>query len=71
LSIIVGYYCEEGLDPIGCPAGTYNNITGLSLETQCSHCSPGLYCEGIANIIPTGNCVCTFSHILVKDNFFC
>lgn len=49
-----GYYCLEGIEPIGCPAGTYNNMTGISEESQCTDCSPGSYCEGTGNIIPTG-----------------
>ena len=53
--MFLGYYCLEGLDPIGCPAGTFNSKTGLAMKSQCTDCSPGLYCEGDGNIVPTGN----------------
>lgn len=52
--ISIGYYCEEGVDPVGCPAGTYNPQTGLAYDTECTDCSAGSYCEGTGNIYPTG-----------------
>jgi hypothetical protein len=40
----VGYYCPAGTDnPIPCPAGSYNNVTGKS---TCSSCPAGFYCDG-------------------------
>ena len=37
-----GHYCPEGTaDPIGCPAGTYNDITH---QYVCRPCRPGYYC---------------------------
>nr|XP_054760934.1 uncharacterized protein LOC129267226 [Lytechinus pictus] len=40
----VGTYCEEGSsEPIGCPAGTYNEITQ---QSECQPCPAGWYCPG-------------------------
>lgn len=54
---VLGYYCLYGQDPTGCPPGTYNSITGLAMESECTDCSAGHYCEGIANVIPTGQSI--------------
>lgn len=51
--ITSGYYCPTG-DVIPCPNGTYNNLTGMSLESHCVDCSTGKYCEGLGNSYPTG-----------------
>lgn len=52
--VFLGYYCPEGVDPVGCPNGTYNSRTGISSESECTDCSPGYYCEGEGNVVPTG-----------------
>ena len=52
-----GHYCTDNLDhPIPCPIGTYNNQTGRTVDTQCTACDPGYYCdtEGKNNV--TGLC---------------
>lgn len=37
------HYCLEGAaDPVPCPAGTYNNITG---QWACQQCEAGFYCQ--------------------------
>lgn len=51
--LFTGYYCPTG-QVIPCPNGTYNNLTGMSLEAHCVDCSVGKYCEGIGNSYPTG-----------------
>nr|XP_054760935.1 neurogenic locus notch homolog protein 3-like [Lytechinus pictus] len=47
----VGTYCEEGSsEPIGCPAGTYNEITQ---QSECQPCPAGWYCPGnVSNFRP-------------------
>jgi hypothetical protein len=40
-----GSYCGSGLSQaIGCPAGTYNKLTGQSSVTSCIACPRGFYC---------------------------
>lgn len=43
-----GYYCPNGTgyDWKSCPAGTYNNVTGLSKDSECTPCPGGHYCQG-------------------------
>ena len=39
---MLGYYCEDGLNALACPAGTYGNRTGASTaEEGCGTCPPG------------------------------
>ena len=40
-----------------CPAGTYNNKTGLGNSTQCTPCDPGKYCPDPGLIVPHADCV--------------
>jgi hypothetical protein len=52
-----GHYCPQGTGlPIPCPAGTYNERTGGTAPNSCSSCSPGQYCAGLGNVVPTGMC---------------
>ena len=38
----VGHYCPRGTaDPIGCAAGTYNDLTN---QDSCKICEAGYYC---------------------------
>ena len=41
LYMFTGYYCPEGVDPVGCPAGTYNNFTRRSILASCLDCPAG------------------------------
>ena len=52
-----GYFCETA-SFVGslCPAGTFSNATGLKNETQCTPCTPGMYCPSSANLGPVGPC---------------
>jgi hypothetical protein len=39
-----GFYCPSGTriaTEFGCPNGTYNDVTGLSAESQCKNCTQG------------------------------
>ena len=39
----VSRYCPEGTSfPLGCPSGTYNNLTG---QWNCTECPAGFYCN--------------------------
>ena len=50
-----GYYCEEGKLPQPCPEGTYRDKkSGINI-TYCSDCPAGRFCQGVGNIVPTGN----------------
>ena len=53
-----GFYCPPltGTDMEPCPTGTYNPITGLRNESECTQCDGGAYCltQGLSS--PTGNC---------------
>lgn len=52
-----GSYCPEGSkDFQECPAGKYSRISGISKESQCVDCPPGMYCESPGSIAPTGTC---------------
>ena len=54
-----GHYCLEGTrisTEFPCPPGTFNNLTGGQDLTSCVACSPGMYCEGYGNEIPTAEC---------------
>jgi hypothetical protein len=40
-----GYYCPAGTtQPVACPAGTYNALTGKSVLSECLVCPAGKYC---------------------------
>jgi hypothetical protein len=52
-----GHYCPPGTGtPQKCPAGTFNNATGLYNASQCRPCVPGWYCELPGLVQPTGQC---------------
>lgn len=41
-----GQYCPAGsINPVDCPAGTYNPFTGLSSASHCLPCPSGRYCQ--------------------------
>jgi len=42
--------------PTACAAGTYNNATEGSDQTDCIECTPGYYCSGTSNPFPTDVC---------------
>ena len=43
-----GYFCPAGtgLDWQACPRGTYSDVLGLYMESQCKPCPAGKYCDG-------------------------
>ena len=52
-----GAYCPIGSGvPTLCPAGSFNNRTGGTSSSDCVDCTPGMYCEGVGNSYPTGQC---------------
>lgn len=52
-----GHYCPFGTDfPIGCPAGTYQDLTN---QASCKPCQEGFYCysntsDYTSNVCPSG-----------------
>lgn len=52
-----GNYCPEGTStPVPCPSGTFLNETGMGMEDDCIHCSPGYYCETTGKTVVTNMC---------------
>ena len=53
-----GSYCPEGLsnNPRPCPAGTFSEDIGLKLETDCTICTLGSYCDTEGLTTPSGLC---------------
>ena len=50
-----GAYCPvETSEPIGCPNGTFSNVSQLENVDQCTPCSDGHYCEQSNLTEPTG-----------------
>ena len=37
-------------------AGSYNNVTGIKSEDECTVCPGGWYCEGLGLTWPSGLC---------------
>ena len=50
----IGHYCLHATPPTPYPEGTFNNRTGLAAEDECTHCSVGMFCMGLGNIVPSG-----------------
>ena len=41
-----GYYCPTGTEtPTACPIGTFGASVGLTAESECKDCLPGMYCS--------------------------
>ena len=54
-----GHYClleTEHPAQYPCPAGTFNNVTGANNSEECLPCTPGMYCQGQGNDLPTDFC---------------
>ena len=52
-----GRYCPTSSHlPKLCPRGTFSNKTELWMETQCSNCTPGYFCDSEGKSSPTGKC---------------
>lgn len=50
-----GSYCPKGTaEPIGCPNGTFSNVSGLEKEADCTPCLNGHYCGESNLTAPTG-----------------
>jgi len=50
-----GSYCLKGTaEPVGCPNGTFSNVSQLEKEFDCTPCSNGYYCEESNLTAPTG-----------------
>ena len=56
-----GHYCLEGtIDPTPCLEGTFNNITGLKKQEECTACLPGMYCSSKGLTYPVDYCYARF-----------
>eukprot|EP01135_Chromosphaera_perkinsii_P006890 Nk52_evm45s621 gene=Nk52_evmTU45s621 len=56
-----GHYCAaQTTSPVACDPGTYNDLLGRSLKSQCKACLPGKYCETSGLASPTGDCSAGF-----------
>ena len=52
-----GHYCEVGSSMgVPCPAGTFSKSTSLQNISQCTPCTPGLYCPVLGLEAPVGPC---------------
>lgn len=52
-----GRYCPVSTaNPQPCPAGTFNNRTMLTAQSECQSCLPGYYCDVPGLSWPTGLC---------------
>ncbi|XP_052778533.1 multiple epidermal growth factor-like domains protein 6 [Mya arenaria] len=50
----IGHYCPEGTDnPIGCPAGTYQDLT---TQDHCKDCPSGYYCPANTTTLNVFDC---------------
>ena len=59
LFFISGHYCPAGTNystEYKCPVGTYNNDTGLKMESDCLPCPGGYYCDQLAQTTFVGIC---------------
>lgn len=54
----LGAFCPgaNGYNYSLCPAGTFNNVTMLELESECQQCTGGSYCATPGLEVPTGEC---------------
>ena len=47
-----GSYCPEGTaDPVPCPEGSFSPTAGLHMESQCTNCTGGYYCNETGNTL--------------------
>lgn len=54
-----GHYCSAGtrlITQYPCPVGTFSNTPGLTNESQCEQCLPGMYCSSPGLTTPSGSC---------------
>ncbi|XP_038634721.1 multiple epidermal growth factor-like domains protein 6 [Scyliorhinus canicula] len=53
----MGHYCPAGTSiSLPCPMGTYSDKLYLSVASNCTVCSPGMYCGSTGLIKPSGLC---------------
>ena len=53
-----GAYCPEASpEPLGCPSGTFSNVSQLQSASNCTLCSDGHYCEQTNLTEPTGEMI--------------
>lgn len=60
-----GSYCPEGTESATqylCPNGTFSNRSNIWQREQCQACPPGMFCNGIGLVKPSGLC---------SEGFFC
>ncbi len=52
-----GHYCPEGSGGgIPCPSSTFSSARGLTTESDCTPCPPGMHCNTSGLIAPSGVC---------------
>ena len=53
----IGHYCPSGTDnPAACPAGTFNNQTGIPDLASCQYCLDGYFCDRPGLEFPNALC---------------
>ena len=54
---MAGTYCETGSPAEeNCPIGTFSGGVGATSSSNCSACTPGMYCDSAGAIMPAGMC---------------
>ncbi|KAM3922961.1 uncharacterized protein RB166_012036 [Leptodactylus fuscus] len=54
----VGHFCPAGTGaPIPCPSGSFSDRSNISMESHCTPCPPGYYCDNVGLTSPTGLCL--------------
>lgn len=53
-----GFYCPTGTGRnwTACPIGTFSNVLGLEMETECQPCPGGMFCDLTNLTAPSGAC---------------
>ena len=52
-----GYYCPDGLQKLDCAVGTYNDLQGSNLASDCKICPVGKVCTTLHLSYPTTDCL--------------
>jgi hypothetical protein len=67
----VGKYCVQGsITGTGCPVGTFNNVTGLKADNECTDCTGGFYCGSVGLTSESGTCWAGMSFIFTSSQYY-